>query len=149
MTGASALHEPTTGQVIPVSMQMQRAWPRRGCDLQRPRFRALFYQLVLLAALVWLAYEFVLNAKANLDAQKITSGFGFLNNTAGFGVNQSLIPYNESDTYGRVVPRRAAQYAPGRRAWHRARNHARFCDRHCAAIAQLAPCAHGRRAMSN
>ena len=36
------------------------------------------------------------------EAQKITSGFGFLENTAGFGVNQSLIPYNESDTYGRV-----------------------------------------------
>lgn len=32
----------------------------------------------------------------------ITSGFGFLDNTAGFGVNQSLIPYSESDTYGRV-----------------------------------------------
>ena len=36
-----------------------------------------------------------LNARANLAAQKITSGFGFLDNTAGFGVNQSLIPYNE------------------------------------------------------
>jgi general L-amino acid transport system permease protein len=51
---------------------------------------------------LWFGYEFALNAKANLEAQKITSGFGFLENTAGFGVNQSLIPYNESDTYGRV-----------------------------------------------
>ncbi len=33
---------------------------------------------------------------------KITSGFGFLDNTAGFGINQTLIPYSESDTYGRV-----------------------------------------------
>src|SRR5262249_2274662 len=40
--------------------------------------------------------------KANLDAQKIAGGFGFLDNTAGFGINQSLIPYNESDTYRRV-----------------------------------------------
>ncbi|HZD63498.1 MAG TPA: ABC transporter permease subunit, partial [Xanthobacteraceae bacterium] len=64
--------------------------------------RAAFYQLVLLAAVLWFGYEFALNAKANLEAQKITSGFGFLENTAGFGVNQSLIPYNESDTYGRV-----------------------------------------------
>ncbi|MCQ6507869.1 ABC transporter permease subunit, partial [Vibrio parahaemolyticus] len=32
----------------------------------------------------------------------ITSGFGFLNNTAGFGIPQHLIPYSEGDTYGRV-----------------------------------------------
>jgi len=84
-------------------MQMQRALaPPRVAIYNRPRFRAAFYQFALLAALVWLGYEFALNAKANLDAQKITSGFGFLENTAGFAVNQSLIPYNESDTYGRA-----------------------------------------------
>jgi general L-amino acid transport system permease protein len=84
-------------------MQMQRALaPPRVAIYNRPRFRAVFYQLALLAALIWLGYEFVLNAKANLEAQKITSGFGFLENTAGFAVNQSLIPYSESDTYGRV-----------------------------------------------
>ncbi|HKF12268.1 MAG TPA: ABC transporter permease subunit [Xanthobacteraceae bacterium] len=68
----------------------------------RPRIRAVFYQLVLLATVLWLGYEFALNAKANLDAQKIASGFGFLDNTAGFAINQSLIPYDESDSYGRV-----------------------------------------------
>jgi len=84
-------------------MQMQRALaPPRVVIYNRQRFRAVFYQFALLAALVWLGYEFVLNAKANLDAQKITSGFGFLENTAGFAVNQSLISYNESDTYGRA-----------------------------------------------
>ena len=67
-----------------------------------PKVRGVFYQFVLLALALWLGYEFVLNAKANLDAQRITSGFGFLDQTAGFSVNQSLIPYNESDTYGRV-----------------------------------------------
>jgi general L-amino acid transport system permease protein len=84
-------------------MQMQRALaPPRVAVYNRPKFRALFYQFALLATLLWLGYEFVLNAKANLDAQNITSGFGFLENTAGFAVNQSLIPYNESDTYGRA-----------------------------------------------
>jgi len=67
-----------------------------------PKVRAVCYQLVLLTAVLWFGYEFALNAKANLDAQKITSGFGFLDNTAGFGVNQSLIAYNEADSYGRV-----------------------------------------------
>jgi general L-amino acid transport system permease protein len=76
--------------------------PPRVAIYNRPKIRAVFYQLVLLAALLWLGFEFALNAKANLDAQRITSGFGFLDNTAGFGINQSLIPYNEADTYARV-----------------------------------------------
>ncbi len=86
-----------------MSIQIQRALaPPRIAIYNRPKVRAVFYQLVVLATVVWLGYEFALNAKANLDALKIASGFGFLDNTAGFAVNQSLIPYNESDTYGRV-----------------------------------------------
>src|SRR5438270_10602750 len=67
-----------------------------------PRIRAAFYQIVLLCALAWLGYEFAANAKANLQAQRIASGFGFLDSTAGFGISQSLIPYSETDSYGRV-----------------------------------------------
>ena len=86
-----------------MSIQIERAVaPPRVAIYNRPKIRAVFYQLVLLAALLWLGFEFALNAKANLDAQKITSGFGFLDNTAGFGINQSLIAYNEADTYARV-----------------------------------------------
>ena len=76
--------------------------PPRVALYNHPKIRALFYQLVLLAAVLWFGYEFALNARANLAAQNITSGFGFLENTAGFGIKQSLIPYNETDTYGRV-----------------------------------------------
>src|SRR5437879_12239700 len=61
-------------------------------------------QILFVAALVWIGYEIVANARANLQAQRITSGFGFLNNTAGFDVSQNLIPYSGSDTYNRVVP---------------------------------------------
>ena len=86
-----------------MSIQIERAVaPPRVAIYNRPKIRAVFYQLVVLAALLWLGFEIALNAKANLDAQKITSGFGFLDNTAGFGINQSLIPYNEADTYARV-----------------------------------------------
>jgi general L-amino acid transport system permease protein len=76
--------------------------PPRVPVYNNPKIRAIFYQLVLLAAVLWFGYEFALNAKANLDAQNITSGFGFLDNTAGFGVNQSLIAYDETDSYRRV-----------------------------------------------
>jgi general L-amino acid transport system permease protein len=59
-------------------------------------------QILFVAALAWIAYEIVANARANLAAQRITSGFGFLENTAGFDVSQALIPYSGSDTYTRV-----------------------------------------------
>ena len=86
-----------------MSIQTQHALARpRVAIYNRPRIRAVCYQLLLLAAVLGLCFEFALNAKANLDAQKIASGFGFLDNTAGFGINQSLIAYNESDTYARV-----------------------------------------------
>jgi general L-amino acid transport system permease protein len=59
-------------------------------------------QILFVAALAWLCYEIVANARANLQAQRITAGFGFMANTAGFDVSQSLIPYSGSDSYTRV-----------------------------------------------
>lgn len=60
-------------------------------------------QLLFVAAVAWIGYEIVGNARANLQVQRITSGFGFMVNTAGFGVSQTLIPYTEADTYTRVL----------------------------------------------
>src|SRR5712672_1599698 len=59
-------------------------------------------QILFVAIVAWIGYEIVANARANLEAQRITSGFGFLANTAGFDVSQNLIPYSGSDTYSRV-----------------------------------------------
>jgi general L-amino acid transport system permease protein len=67
-----------------------------------PRVRAAFYQLALLAAVVCVGYAVFANARDNLAARHIASGFGFFDHTAGFGVSQTLIPYSETDTYGRV-----------------------------------------------
>src|SRR6201989_3616506 len=68
----------------------------------RAGWSGLFLQVLFALVLVWIGYEIFVNARANLENQRITSGFGFLNNTAGFDVSQSLIPYNGSDTYTRV-----------------------------------------------
>ncbi len=75
--------------------------PRRSL-LNDPRVRGWFYQLALLAAVAALLSAAAANAIANLRAQGIASGFGFLNNTAGFSVSQSLIPYSEAASYGRA-----------------------------------------------
>jgi len=62
----------------------------------------LVVQIAFAAVLAWVAYEIVANARANLETQRIASGFGFLRNTAGFDVSQNLIAYTGSDTYTRV-----------------------------------------------
>ena len=67
-----------------------------------PRFRSAFYQLAVLAAVIWFGVEFAINARANLEAQSVRFGFRFLNEPASFGISQTLISYSEQDTYGRV-----------------------------------------------
>ena len=119
--------------------------PPRVAFYNNPKVRSLGYQLVLLAVVLWLGTEFVLNARSNLAAQNITSGFGFLENTAGFGVNQSLIPYNETDSYARVflVGLLNTLLVSGVR--DRVCDRARLCHRDRAAVAQLADRAARRR----
>jgi general L-amino acid transport system permease protein len=82
--------------------ELRKLGPPRVPFYNNPRIRGAFYQLLLLAVLVGMGYAFVVNARANLQAQGFASGFGFLHNTAGFGVSQSLIAYQESDSYARV-----------------------------------------------
>lgn len=59
-------------------------------------------QVLFVAILAWIGYEIVANAKGNLEAQNTASGLGFMSNTAGFGVSQTLIPYSQTDSYTRV-----------------------------------------------
>lgn len=68
----------------------------------RAGWSGLALQIAFVIVLVWIGYEIVANARTNLETQRITSGFGFLSHTAGFDVNQTLIPYSGSDTYTRV-----------------------------------------------
>ena len=76
--------------------------PRRAAFWNDPRYRAIFYQVLALAILVLFFLFIVDNTLTNLRSRGIASGFGFLGSTAGFGINQTLIPYTEESTYGRV-----------------------------------------------
>ena len=78
------------------------ATPPRSALVHNPKVRGALYQLALVLALGWLGYQFALNTIANLGARNIASGLGFFNNTAGFGINLTLIPYDETATYGRA-----------------------------------------------
>lgn len=64
--------------------------------------RALIFQFLLITAVIAFLLYIVGNVQANLSARGITTGFGFLDNTAGFGIVQSLIDYSSQSTYGRT-----------------------------------------------
>jgi len=75
--------------------------PARTSVFYDPKIRGIFFQLLLIAVLVFFGYEIVTNTIANLERQNIASGFSFLDNNAGFGIIQSLIQYSEESSYGR------------------------------------------------
>ncbi|MCG6656599.1 amino acid ABC transporter permease [Halomonas campisalis] len=64
--------------------------------------RALIFQVLLIAAVAAFLLYIIGNTQANLAARGITTGFGFLERTAGFGIGQSLIEYSSQSTYGRT-----------------------------------------------
>ncbi|MCB8821043.1 amino acid ABC transporter permease [Microvirga rosea] len=69
--------------------------------LYDPRVRAAFYQILLVVIVAYLFYKAGTNAYENLQRAKIASGFGFLENTAGFDISQSLIPFSAAgSSYG-------------------------------------------------
>jgi general L-amino acid transport system permease protein len=70
--------------------------------LYDPRVRSLVFQALLLLFVGWLIYEAVTNAVTNLQRQKIASGLGFWDTVSGFDINQTLIPYSATSTYGRA-----------------------------------------------
>jgi general L-amino acid transport system permease protein len=81
---------------------MAQAAPPKASPFYDPRWRSLAFQLLLCAAIVWLAYSAVTNAAENLARARIASGFDFWNATAGFDISQHLIPYTTRSTYGRA-----------------------------------------------
>ena len=67
-----------------------------------PVFRGRVFQGVVLTAIIAFFAFIVSNTLHNLEVRGISTGFGFLNQEAGFGIIQSLIDYNETNTYGRT-----------------------------------------------
>jgi len=65
-----------------------------------PAIRALFYQALLLIAVVLFGMYIFGNTAANLEKQGIATGFAFMETTAGFGIITHLIDYSEASSYG-------------------------------------------------
>ena len=67
-----------------------------------PKYRAIFFQVLVLALVIGFGAYLVNNTLDNLARQGIASGFDFLGTTAGFSIGMTLIEYAETSTYGRA-----------------------------------------------
>ena len=63
--------------------------------LNNPQHRAIFFQVIALVAVIFCAFYFANNMSENIESRGITTGFSFLDNTAGFGISQTLIDYDD------------------------------------------------------
>ncbi|QQK73778.1 amino acid ABC transporter permease [Pectobacterium versatile] len=81
---------------------LQRPTVKGDLSLTNPAVRAWLYQIVVVIAVLAVAAYLLHNTVTNLSQRGITSGFDFLNKSAGFGIVQHLIDYQQGDTYARV-----------------------------------------------
>ena len=71
---------------------------------QDGRVRSIFYQLLTAAIIGWLVWFLISNTAQNLETRGMSTGFGFLTDSAAFAIDFRLIPYQPGvDTYGRVL----------------------------------------------
>lgn len=67
-----------------------------------PKFRSIVAQITVVVLFVAFIAFIVHNTTRNLEVRGIATGFGFLEQPAGFDVASSLIDYNPSMSHGRV-----------------------------------------------
>ena len=67
-----------------------------------PKYRAYFFQFILIVALGYLFYTVFSNTSDNMNKRGIPTGFGFLEEKSGFDILMSLVPYDSDSTYGRT-----------------------------------------------
>jgi len=67
-----------------------------------PENRAIIYQILALVSIFLFSYFILNNMFENIEKRGINTGFDFLGTEAGFGILQSLIEYDESDSHGKV-----------------------------------------------
>ncbi|MBN2626598.1 MAG: ABC transporter permease subunit [Spirochaetales bacterium] len=70
--------------------------------MNKTKIRNLTLQAGLIALLLALFAYFGFNYIQNISQRNIEIGYGFMDDTAGFSISQTLIPYTEADTFGRT-----------------------------------------------
>ncbi len=66
-------------------------------------FRGLVYQIALALGVALTGWYLYVNVHENLARQGIATGFDFLWEAAGFDIGETLIAFDASDSYGRII----------------------------------------------
>jgi general L-amino acid transport system permease protein len=66
-----------------------------------PKYRAMFFQILLIAALAYFFYSIIQNTLDNMTARGVSTGFGFMSEPAGFDILQTLVPFDSTYSFGR------------------------------------------------
>jgi general L-amino acid transport system permease protein len=83
-------------------MTVRAAPKRRDWSWRSQAVRGLIYQVLALAVIAFAIWYLASNTLANMAARGIQSGFGFLRDTAGFDIGESVIPFDSSQPYWRA-----------------------------------------------
>ncbi len=75
----------------------------KGDLLRNRKFREAVFQALVVSATAAILIAMVMNTRAALEAQSLTTGFGFLQRSTGWDFSFSVLPYTISDTYSRTL----------------------------------------------
>ena len=92
-----------SGATIDPRLNAARAAPQRRMQLKwsDPKFRAIVWQVVVVAIVVGVVAYLVRNTNRNLAARHIATGFAFLARTAGIPIGEHMVEYDPAiSTYG-------------------------------------------------
>ena len=67
-----------------------------------PTIRSRTFQILTALVVIYFLWTIYQNTIINMERRGITTGFAFLGSPAGFGIVMSLIPYDETMSYGRT-----------------------------------------------
>lgn len=67
------------------------------------KFREALFQAIVISVVAVLLVAMVINTRASLDAQSLTTGYGFLKRSTGWDFSFSVLPYSISDSYMKTL----------------------------------------------
>ena len=95
-----------SGSIIDPRLANARAAPQRGMQLSwsDPVFRNIIWQTLIVGLIAGVIWYLAANTVRNLEVRHIATGLGFLSNTAGIPIAETLIPYDPAtSTWGRAI----------------------------------------------
>jgi len=74
----------------------------RSWSLRSKAVRGVLYQVLVLAVIFAVGAYLFSNTLQNMRARGIKSGFDFIIEPAGFGIGESILPFDSSESYGKA-----------------------------------------------